>query len=137
MKVKNLYHKKVYWKRHFDKAVQKLITDKVRVSDHIKIDNQKIAWCGHNKIELNKLLAITYDYVEKKIGGYLFEVETEYDTKTKVEVITKAVFRTEFNKEKDIVIVVRKNTIITAWLQDKNDKHSTLDSSKYWKPKKF
>ena len=137
MTIKNLYHKKVYWKKWFDKAVKYLINNKedITVSRHFKVDNRERGWCGHNEITLDDLLDIIVDYSNMNRQGYLFEVETEYDTKTKYEEITKAVFRTEYDNDRDIVIVVRKNFIVTAWLQNKDDKHSTLDSRKYVNPK--
>ena len=67
----------------------------------------------------------------KERQSYLFEVETEYNTETRFETITKAVFRTEYNDTKDIVIVVREGIIVTAWLQNKEDKHCTLNLKKY------
>lgn len=130
---KNLYHKKVFWKKHFDKALCFLITsDKIIVSSHIKNTTNK--WCGHDAININKLIAIVYGCKNRQNKHYLFEVETEYNTEIKFEKIVKAVIRTEYNYEKDIIIVLRENTIVTAWLNDKTDKHYTLDYKKYVNP---
>lgn len=132
--MKRLYHKKVYWKKSLDKALCYLITsDRIRVSDHIKNTTNK--WCGHDKININKLIAIVYGCKNRTNQHYLFEVETEL--KNGQEWITKAVIRTAYNKDKEVVIVLRENVIVTAWLQDKEDRHNTLDSNKYYKPKNF
>ena len=126
----NLYHKKVFWKKHFDKALCFLVTsDTIKVSSHIKGNTSN--WCDHNKININKLIAIVYGCKNRINKHYLFEVETEYNTVTGFEKVTKAVIRTEYNCNKDIIIVLRKNIIVTAWLNDKDDKHITLDDKKY------
>lgn len=126
----NLYHKKVFWKKHFDKALCFLITsDTIKVSSHIKGSTN--TWCDHDKININKLIAIVYGCKNRLNKHYLFEVETEYDTETRFEKVTKAVIRTEYNYNKDIIIVLRENMIVTAWLNDKGDKHQTLDYKKY------
>lgn len=56
-----------------------------------------------------------------------FEVEVE-DNK-----IVKCVVRTRYDDNKDICIVFRYGIIITAYLDDINDNHETLDYSKYEK----
>lgn len=125
-----LYHREIFWKDYFNSAVQRLIsTENIKVTRHIKVDNVNRTHCQHNKININSLVAITYEAKNRVRPYYLFEVETnEFDN------ITKAVFRTDYNTMYDIVIVVRKNLIVTAWLQKKADTHRTLDVSKYYKP---
>lgn len=54
-----------------------------------------------------------------------FEIETTYDK------VTKYVIRISFDNERDISVVIRFNTIITAWINYKEDVHKTLDKSKY------
>ena len=112
MKIKTLYHKHCYWRKRYDKALFYLVTDYMRVSNHIKYNTNK--WCGHDKVWIDRLLAIVYGCANRTKPHLLFEVECEYD--------------------KDVIIVIRKGAIVTAWLQDKNDKHHTLDDSKYFKP---
>lgn len=126
----NLYHKKVYWKKYLDKAVRVLLKDNTfRISSHIRYSTN--TWCDHDKVDLDKLETIMMEVLMKERQSYLFEVETVYDTETRFETITKAVFRTEYDNNKDIVIVVREHTIVTAWLQDKDDRHCTLNPKKY------
>lgn len=133
MKVKTLYHKHCYWKKRYDRALSYLVTDYMRVSSHIKYNTNK--WCGHDKVWINRLLAIVYGCANRTKPHLLFEVECEYDTETRYDEITKAVIRAEWNEIKDVTVVIRKGIIVTAWLQDKDDKHHTLDDSKYFKPR--
>lgn len=50
--------------------------------------------------------------------------------------IIKAVWRMPFNDELDIVLVVlmRRKLVKTVWLNRKDDKHNTLDRSRYAVP---
>lgn len=60
-----------------------------------------------------------------------FEIETEIiDNK---ETVTKYAIRAECDKNHDIVLVIRTKVVITAYCNNKNDNHSTLDVSKYEK----
>ena len=126
-----LYHREIFWKDEFENAVQEWIaTDFVKVSSHIKNDNKNRTHCKHNEIDINALISTTYKVRNRVRPYYLFDIET--DDINGSEQITKAVFRTSFNKNYDIVIVVRKNKIVTAWLQIKADTHCTLDKTKYF-----
>lgn len=50
-------------------------------------------------------------------------------------VVKKIVFRTHYDKELDIVIVVNRYRLVhTVWFNRKDDKHETLDATKYSKP---
>jgi hypothetical protein len=50
-------------------------------------------------------------------------------------VVAKVVIRQEYNADHDIVLVLDPRpsmpVLITAWLNEKGDAHSTLDTSKY------
>jgi len=70
--------------------------------------------------------------LDKYKFGYLFEVETDdYDR------VVKFVIRIPYNDRYDCVSVFRttddssKLLMVTAWLNDKDDKHYTLDKTKY------
>lgn len=59
--------------------------------------------------------------------GQIFEYYIGYEGK-----IEKAVFRIEFDRTKDLIIVLNKDkVIITVYLNNKIDNHSTLDPKKY------
>ena len=46
--------------------------------------------------------------------------------------IRKVVFRMDFSKSQDIILVIARNkTLVTAFLNNKNDSHRTLDKSNY------
>jgi hypothetical protein len=60
-----------------------------------------------------------------------FEVELNIDNNHKQYTVTKWVVRVSYNDNKDISIAVRGHKVVTAWLNDKNDVHSTLDLDKY------
>ena len=47
--------------------------------------------------------------------------------------IIKACFRTDYDRKRDISIVVKDGLIITAWLNAYKDKHTTLNKEKYLK----
>ena len=49
--------------------------------------------------------------------------------------VTKIVYRADYNQELDIVLVVNRDCLVyTVWFNRKDDDHSTLDESKYSKP---
>ena len=126
-----LYYREVYWKVQFDNAIQELITkDDFVIKNHVKLNNSK--HCGHNRVDIKALVSIVYKVKNNVRPYHLFEIETQMIND--IETITKAVFRTNYNKHEDIVIVIviRKDMIITAWLQKKADTHCTLDKTKYF-----
>ena len=59
---------------------------------------------------------------------------------TKKSKIKKIVIRTSYDKKKDIIFVLElkyhssEAKVITLWLNNKKDKHYTLDKTKYDKP---
>jgi hypothetical protein len=50
--------------------------------------------------------------------------------------VNKVMVRTTYNEKKDICVVLIPQTgkVVTLWMNYKNDKHDTLDKSKYDKP---
>ena len=78
-----------------------------------------------------------HDYNSKQLESAIFrmvysDVEP-FEVETTNSKVTKYVIRIEFDDLRDISIVVRGNVIITAWINYKDDKHYTLDKSKYAK----
>lgn len=63
----------------------------------------------------------------EKTVPHVFEITVENKR------IVKIAARTNYDEERDLVIVVRphENTLITAWINVKGDAHQTLDKSKY------
>ena len=76
-----------------------------------------------------------------------FEVEmTQFDKPTSHWLITKICLRTRYSPTQDVCLSIRtyrdpitkkyspsKALIVTAWLNHRNDAHTTLDESKYVK----
>ena len=84
---------------------------------------------SHNLVTAEKVWNVLSKLKENPIIP--FEVETEnHNGKEKV---TKYVIRDKCSMFEDIAIVIRKNRVITAYINDSNDKHFTLDLSKYSK----
>lgn len=95
------------------------------ISEHLweQINNKKRS---HN-IDKDKLLMILSTL--KRVPIIPFEVETNY-TYNHFD-ITKYVVRAYYDEQRDISIVIRGHKVITAWLNDNNDNHPTIDLSKY------
>lgn len=122
----SLYHREVFWKDNFDEQAFDLIKgDKIKCTQHF-INHILYNYEKRYNIDFENLgiiLEKLTDYGEIKP----FEVEVE-DGK-----VVKAVIRVPYDNVNDISIVFRKNKIITAWLNKREDKHFTLDKEKYEK----
>lgn len=127
----SLYHKKVYWKKWFDKAARRLF-----YSNAYSLHMYEHCMFSKNTHDINiwRLGQILDDIQKRKQNYYLYEVETYYHYDTHFEEIIKAVIRTTYDKDHDICIVFDKYKIRTAWLNNKNDYHTTLDYNKYYNP---
>lgn len=120
-----LYHKEVFWKDNFDEEALKLISSDINdiwiskhTIDHIaKVD-------AKHKYDRKEIFGAVYTI--KKHSMKPFEVETVGDE------VVKGVWRLH-NKARnvDICISMRKNLVVTAWINTPSDKHATLDKSKY------
>lgn len=67
-------------------------------------------------------------------------IEAEITQKENGRLTTeKVVYRIPYTETKDMVIVVIPSSgrVKTVWINVKNDKHSTLDESKYWSLEKY
>ena len=120
----SLYHKNIYWEDWFDKGARKLIKSNLTLSQHL-IEHLNNTDDKH-KIDVNKLYSII-NTLRHTNPLEPFEVEVE-DNK-----VVKCVIRTKYNDDKDICIVFRYGIVVTAYLDDVNDNHATLDYSKYEK----
>lgn len=123
--MRKLYHREILWKENFDRDALKLVWSAKRLSKHIMEDyihNDNID--EKHKYTL-KGLSKVFNEIKFENKGYLFEVEEEDGR------VIKAVYRISYDEEKDICLVFRYGKIATAWVNFKNDKHFTLDKSKY------
>lgn len=115
---RKLYHKDVYFPDYSIFEVENMIG--CRFSRHFK----HYLYSPDKKHNIS-VLGIVSAVNRVSLEGELFELELT-DGK-----VTKAVFRVPYDDENDISIVFRNRTIITAWLNQKTDTHTTLDRYKY------
>ena len=122
MKAK-LYHREVFWKSNFDTKAKKLLDGNIILSEHI--------W---EHIEDNSNPKYAYDFdtlcecVESIVGMDTikpYEVEVENNL-----YVSKFCIRIPYD-HRDISLVFRKGLLVTAWLNNRDDLHSTLDVNKY------
>ena len=118
------YHRDIYWESWFDKGARKLVKSDFILSKHLieHLNDQD----DKHKIDVGKLYSII-NTLRHTNPLEPFEVEVK-DNK-----VVKCVVRTRYDDNKDICIVFRYGIIITAYLDDINDNHETLDYSKYEK----
>ena len=121
-----LYHRNIYWQPQFDIESKQLLLSVTRLSNHLydHIENS-------NKPRYDITTERLYLIVQGLCGQDIQPFEVEVDENNKV---IKMVVRTSYDDTRDISIVVREGFIVTYWVNFKNDKHSTLDESKYYKP---
>lgn len=91
----------------------------------------KLKYCDHT---LEKNLKILPKYIRINKTN-IFEVSTFDDIKIK-----KALVRINYDEKRDMVLVLQILSkawarVITVWLNKKQDKHYTLDKTKYKIPK--
>ncbi len=127
-----LYHKKVFWCADFDLQARALFNKNysLHLFEHLLYSTDKH---GMTMRELDRIID---ELIEKKRNFYLYEVATTMQNE-----VFKAVVRTSYDLDRDISIVFgvsKKNELIvkTAWLNRKNDRHNTLDKSKYYTPQR-
>lgn len=128
MKTVRLYHKNVYLPKPLIEQVfcQQRLTDHYVFSRHLRErfnDDDK----SHNHVTLKNVLKIINGLKYKKIVP--FEVETV--TYGGAEKVTKYVVRQKCGRYEDMSVVIRGRKVITAYVNNSNDNHPTLDKSKY------
>ena len=127
-----LYHKKVYWHKSFDVLAKELFNKNysLHLFEYLLYSTDK------HDMTMRELDRIIDELIDNKKCYFLYEVET----RAKDEII-KCAIRTSYDLDRDISIVFAvskdgKNILKTALLNNKRDKHNTLDKSKYYFPKK-
>lgn len=92
--------------------------------EHLKNKNKEDI--SHN-INEHKFFVILNSIKSGKKKYKIVEVETDSENR-----IVKSLIRTNYNKRQDITIVCDINCYVrTAWLNDKNDNHKTLNYKNY------
>lgn len=127
-----LYHRQVFWHKSFDLLAKELFNKNysLHLFEHLLYSTDKH---GMTMRELDRIID---ELIDNKRHYFLYEVETKGKDN-----IVKCVLRTNYNLDKDISIVFaisKKNELIvkTAWLNNKDDRHTTLDKSKYYRPQR-
>lgn len=74
----------------------------------------------------------TADTPGEKTLPHVFEISVD-DVREQVSVVCA---RTHYDEERDIILIIRpyKNTLVTAWINLKGDKHHSLNKDKYENP---
>ena len=127
-----LYHKKVFWNATFDSQAKALFNKNysLHLFEHLLYSTDKH---GMTMRELDRIID---ELMENKRCYFLYEVETVAKDK-----VSKCALRTSYDLYRDISIVFaisKDDSLIvkTAWLNRKDDRHGTLDKSKYYKPQR-
>ena len=127
-----LYHKKVYWCATFDSQAKALFNKNysLHLFEHLLYSTDKH---GMTMRELDRIID---ELMKNKRNYFLYEVQTDIHDN-----VYKCAIRTSYDLDKDISIVFNlskdgKLIVKTAWLNRKDDRHNTLDKSKYYFPKK-
>ena len=118
-----LFHKSIYWIPQFDIQSKQLLLSVKRLSNHLydHIENS-------DKPRYDVSIEHLYNIVQGLCSQDIHPFEVEVDCNNKV---VKTVIRTPYDDNRDISIVIRYGYIVSAWLNDKNDNHISLDRSKY------
>ena len=128
---KRLYHKNVFWKHYFDRASGRLIYNQ-NLDFSYHLCNQKYTDRNHS-FSLMRLARIIMNIQKHSQYYTIYEVQTIFDNVLNMERIIKVCVRTEYDDTYDISIVISEDCIVTAWLNDKYDRHNTLDDARYYK----
>ena len=115
-----LYHKAVFWEKRFNIEALEIMKSAERAKHFSKhLINDRLQKNYNRQFTTNDILNALQNH------GYIFEVETKNGK------VVKSCARFNFSNNRDLIIVCRENIIVTAWTCCKNDKHNTLDISKY------
>ena len=118
-----LFHKSIYWIPQFDIQSKQLLLSVKRLSNHL-YDHIENSNKPRYDISIERLYNIVQGLCRQDI--HPFEVEVDCNNK-----VVKTVIRTPYDDNRDISIVVRYGYIVSAWLNNKDDNHVSLDRSKY------
>lgn len=117
-----LYHSEIYWKPYFTEQAYDLVNSDLRLSKHL--DEHLYNKDKKHDIRLDKLFLVVQGLKRNCIKP--FEVEVDENGN-----VVKCAIRTKYDDKRDISIVFRKDIVVTAWLNENDDKHYTLDKNKY------
>lgn len=117
-----LYHRNIFWTNLFDEQSMDLIASANKLSKHLEsdLDNPR----KKHEIDIRKLFLIIRALQNT-------DVITPYEVETEDFIVMKCVVRCPYDETRDISIVFRQNLIVTAWLNNKEDVHNTLNHKRY------
>ena len=121
-----LYHRDCFWQNSFYNRMRKDLMNEEYMVLSSHLEHYFFDKTRSHEINRNKLIDCVGNIFYNRRWHELFEVEIIDGH------VVKAVIRTNYNRDEDICIVFRKNLVVTAWLNDRHDKHSSLDKSKYY-----
>ena len=137
-----LFHSEVFMPDHLIELVRKINSriDNVRFSYHLKSQSRDNDDKKH-AMSLFVLDNVIKSSKDEEINP--FEIEL-FHVEEKRWRVTKYVFRHSYDETRDVVIVIAptingdhcdwKNVVVkTAWLNNKDDVHATLDEKRYAK----
>lgn len=132
------FHKEIYWPGLDDKisTLYKQKRGGFRPSARCV---SKIGCDKAHDIDVDRLVYIANNLDLDSDDVYVFEALASFNTVTHEYEIRKFVARTKYDNFNSISIVFGvegKPTIVTAWLNKLNDKHKTLDPTRYVQSKK-
>ena len=123
--MEKLYHIQVYIPDELLGSSKELLDRDAHISNHIFKRISDTMLSKYNR-------GFTIDELRWLISEMIYDDADPFEVASEDGVTaTKAVFRTKYDDYFDISIVVRKNVIVTAWLNMVDDNHYTLDKTKY------
>lgn len=132
------FHKEIYWPGLDDK-ISTLYGQKRGSFRPSARCVSKIGCDKAHDIDVDKLVGIANNLDLDSDDVYVFEALASFNMVTHEYEIRKFVARTKYDNFNSISIVFGvegKPTIVTAWLNKLNDKHKTLDPTRYVQSKK-
>lgn len=132
------FHREIYWPGLDDK-ISTLYEQKRGGFRPSARCVSKIGCDKAHDIDVDRLVYIANNLDLDSDDAYVFEALASFNTVTHEYEIRKFVARTKYDNFNSISIVFSvegKPTIVTAWLNKLNDKHKTLDPTRYVQSKK-
>ena len=102
------------------------------ISNHFRVDHSEKNRDFKHNISEEKLLSLVNSLAHTPSEPFEIEV---FEENGKI-IVSKQVVRISYNATQDISIVLRGNKIITAWLNEKDDIHLSLNTAKYFRGNK-
>lgn len=119
-----LYHRKVYWENSFNTQIVNLLSKPHKYSTHVL----------ERLYEANKSHNVSVNELEYAINIIKSKYVRAFECEINNDVVIKFVTRVKLdNKDISVVFLDIGNELLikSYWINSENDKHITLDKSKY------